>query len=174
MNLVIPYLIDDGLRIDPLLDVIETTAIVRAGEKNGVVEIGGGSPKNFYLQTQPMLHQIFRDTSGGGHDYFIQLTTDSPHWGGLSGATPQEARSWGKIKDALVDNVVVYSCASITFPLLAAYVLHQGDHRQPRRLLNRIDQWVDEMTDAVEANPLLNPERKVLGKRSVKPQAESQ
>lgn len=121
MNLSFPHFYCKPINLDPFLDVLETSAIVWDSEKNGAVEIGGGSPKNFYMQTQPTLWEIF-DLNKGGHDYFIQLTTDSPHWGGLSGATPQEAVSWGKINKDSKDHVVVYSCASITFPLLAQYV----------------------------------------------------
>jgi deoxyhypusine synthase len=145
MNLILPHLYDRPVQLNPLLDVIETTAIVRDGRLNGVVEIGGGSPKNFYLQTQPTLHQILGDPSKGGHDYFLQLTTDSPHWGGLSGATPSEAKSWGKVKDAHRNNVVVYSCASLTFPLIAQYVLTRCEARPLRRLLPRIDGLVAEL-----------------------------
>lgn len=152
MNLIVPRLFGERVLLDPLADVIETAAIVRAAKKNGVIEVGGGSPKNFYLQTQPTLHQILYDTSGGGHDYCIQLTTDSPHWGGLSGATPQEARSWGKIKDARVNNVVVYSCASITFPLLAQYVLSRNEPRRPKRLMKTLERHVQELTEAARAN----------------------
>lgn len=152
MNLIVPNLFGKPVRIDPVRDVIETTAIVRAAEKNGVVEIGGGSPKNFYLQTQPTLHQVLRDESSGGHDYFIQLTVDAPHWGGLSGATPQEARSWGKIKDAQKNNVVVYSCASLTFPLLAQYVLIRNRPRPPKRLYPRIPAFVDQLVQAARNN----------------------
>ncbi|MBM3334063.1 deoxyhypusine synthase family protein, partial [Candidatus Sumerlaeota bacterium] len=82
MNLTLPHIFGTPILIDPLRDVIETTAIVAAAKKNGAVEVGGGSPKNFYLQTQPTLWQILRQRSKGGHDYFIQLTADAPHWGG--------------------------------------------------------------------------------------------
>jgi len=149
MNLIISYLQGAAIQIDPIRDIIETTAIVRASEKNGAVEVGGGHPKNFYMQTQPTLSQILRDQAKGGHDYFIQLTTDAPHWGGLSGATPQEARSWGKIKDATINNVVVYSCASITFPLLAQYVLTTNKPRKPKRLMQRIAELVADLTTRV-------------------------
>ena len=148
MNLVIPYLFDKPVALNPILDVIETTAIVRDAERNGVVEVGGGSPKNFYLQTQPVLQQILNDPSKGGHDYFLQLTTDSPHWGGLSGATPSEAKSWGKVKDARRNNVVVYSCASITLPLIAQYVLIRNQPREHRRLMARIDKLVARLRES--------------------------
>ncbi len=152
MNLIVPHLFDKPVNLNPLADVIETTAIVRAAQTNGVVIVGGGSPKNFYLQTQPTLWQILRDETKGGHDYVIQLTTDAPHWGGLSGATPQEARSWGKIKDATRNNVVVYSCASLTFPLLAQYVLGRCRPRSQKRLFPRLGDLVAELKDDAAKN----------------------
>ncbi len=152
MNLIVPHILEKPVNLSPMLDVIETAAIVRAAEKNGVVILGGGSPKNFYLQTQPTLHQILRDESKGGHDYFIQLTVDSPHWGGLSGATPQEARSWGKIKDAQKDNVVVYSCASLTFPLLAQYVLIRNKPRQHKALFAELGRITEELCSVAKSN----------------------
>jgi deoxyhypusine synthase len=156
MNLVVPYLFDRPMHLNPILDVIETAAIVRDAEKNGVLEIGGGSPKNFYLQTQPTLNQILHDESKGGHDYFLQLTTDSPHWGGLSGATPSEARSWGKVKDAVLNNVVVYSCASLTLPLIAQYALIRCKPRQQRRLYDRLDIMVEELRSSAKTNRTLH------------------
>lgn len=150
MNLILPHMFDKPVQLNPVLDVIETAAIVRDADLNGVVEIGGGSPKNFYLQTQPTLHQILMDTSKGGHDFFLQLTTDAPHWGGLSGATPGEARSWGKVKDAYVNNVVVYSCASITFPLIAQYVQVRCEPRTPRRLFGRLEEISKSLHDAAK------------------------
>lgn len=125
--------------IDPDLDVLETSAIVHDADENAVLMLGGGSPKNFYLQTQPTLWQIL-GVNKGGHDYFIQLTTDSPHWGGLSGATPQEAVSWGKVKPGqLKNNVVVYSCATVTAPILFSYAVAKCRPRKPRRLFDRLD-----------------------------------
>lgn len=156
MNLIVPYLFGRPVHLNPILDVIETAALVRGADRNGVIIVGGGSPKNFYLQTQPTLHQILLDTSKGGHDYVIQLTIDSPHWGGLSGATPSEARSWGKIKDATKNNVVVYSCASITFPLIAQYALARCKPREPRRLFARLDALVAELREAAVANAELS------------------
>ena len=158
MNLIVPQLLGKPINLNPMLDVIETTAIVGDANKNGVVEIGGGSPKNFYLQTQPTLHQMLLDKTKGGHDYCLQLTVEPPHWGGLSGATPSEARSWGKIRDAHKDNVVVYSCASITFPLLAQYVLARVKPRPHRRLFRRIDELTDVLRKTARDNPQLRAE----------------
>ncbi len=153
MNLTVPHLFDKPIQLDPLKDVIETAAIVRSAKKNGVVVVGGGSPKNFYFQTQPTLHQIFYDTTPVGHDYVVQLTTDAPHWGGLSGATISEAKSWGKVQDAFVNNAIVYSCASITLPILAQYVLVRNKPRTPKRLFSRIGELTGEMIAAARSNP---------------------
>ncbi len=152
MNLVVPYVLERPVPLNPILDIIESTAIVRNAILNGAVEVGGGHPKNFYMQTQPTLWQILHDDRGG-HDFFIQLTTDSPHWGGLSGATPSEAHSWGKIKDPEKDSTVVYSCASITFPLLASYVIAAEKTKEPKRLMGRKDEWTRALMEAAKQNP---------------------
>jgi deoxyhypusine synthase len=153
MNLAVPHLFGRPIPIDPLKDVVETAAIVRGASTNGVVICGGGSPKNFYLQTQPTLHQIFMDPTPIGHDYVIQLSVDSPQFGGLSGATPSEARSWGKIRDAQRNNVVVYSCASLTLPLLAQYVLVRNKPRPHKRLFTKLERMSAELRQAADANP---------------------
>ncbi len=164
LAMLITNLFSKPVYLDPVKDVIETAAIVRAADRNGVVMVGGGSPKNFYLQTQPALDQFLYDEKGG-HDYFIQLTTDAPHWGGLSGATPSEARSWGKIKDAAKDNVVVYSCASITLPLLAQYVLIRNRPRRKRRLFKMISGFVSDLRASAARNPRLRRVLRSLGLR---------
>ena len=147
MNFVAPRLFGGGPSLDPVLDIIESTAVVRAAKKNGVIILGGGAPKNFYMQTQPTLWQILFDNHGG-HDYFIQLTTDTPQWGGLSGATPQEAKSWGKVRDPHVNTSVVYSCSSITFPLISKYALTTCKARKPRRLMDILPALVHDMKSA--------------------------
>jgi deoxyhypusine synthase len=146
INLVVNHLRGNRVVVDPTVDVLESAAIVRASEPNGVIEVGGGSPKNFYLQTQPTLWQILNDNRGG-HDFFVQITTDSPQWGGLSGATPSEARSWGKVKDAQRNNVVVYSDATVAFPLLAAYVLQTRRPRRRRELYAHKGHFLQELVD---------------------------
>ena len=105
------------LMIDPNRDVNEVCAIILAGKKNGCVILGGGSPKNFYLQGQPTLWEVY-GIPKGGNDYFIQITTDQVVWGGLSGATPAEAVSWGKVNPGVLpDTVVAYCDSTIAFPL---------------------------------------------------------
>ncbi len=150
LMLVPAYLTDRPIALNPILDVIELMALVYQAEKTGAIEIGGGSPKNFFLQTQPMLQQMLGAHSKGGHDYFVQLTTDAPHWGGLSGATPSEAKSWGKVRDARENNVIVYSCASLTLPVIAQYVLNRNQPRTPRRLMQRLGECTEKLRAATD------------------------
>jgi deoxyhypusine synthase len=122
------------LHINPNLDVKETAAIVMGAKENGAVILGGGSPKNFYMQTQPYLWECI-GVEKGGHDYFIQITMDSPQWGGLSGATPSEAVSWGKINpDELKNTVVVYSDVTLAAPILFSYALEKAKPRKQKNL----------------------------------------
>ena len=136
MNLAAHQLLrDGGCRLDPGRDVNEVAAIVLGGNTNGCLILGGGSPKNFYLQGQPTLWEIY-GIPKGGTDYFIQITTDQVVWGGLSGATPSEAVSWGKVKPGrLPDAVVAYCDSTIAFPILCEYVVDSERGRRPRRRL---------------------------------------
>jgi deoxyhypusine synthase len=131
------------LMIDPNRDVNEICAIVLAGRQNGCVILGGGSPKNFYLQAQPTLWEVY-GIPKGGNDYFIQMTTDQVVWGGLSGATPAEAVSWGKVNPGVLpDTVVAYVDSTIAFPLFCEYVLASPNSRRPRKeLLHKRDALV--------------------------------
>ncbi len=140
MNVAAMKLRGGETTVDPDLDVLESTAIVYDADVNGVVILGGGSPKNFYLQTQPTLWQIL-DLNRGGHEYVLQISTDSPQWGGLSGATPSEAISWGKVQaDMIRNHVVVYSDATIAAPVVFAYALASRRKRKPKRLFRRLDE----------------------------------
>ena len=136
MNLAFHELINQGeLMIDPNLDVNEVCAIILSGEKNGCLILGGGSPKNFYLQGQPTLWEVY-GIEKGGNDYFIQITTDQVVWGGLSGATPSEAVSWGKVNpNVLPETVVAYCDTTIAFPLLCEYVVGSPVGRRQRKSL---------------------------------------
>jgi deoxyhypusine synthase len=148
MNLARHQLDGGALTIDPLYDVHETTAIVQAATRNGVIILGGGSPKNFYLQTQPQLWEVL-GINKGGHDFFIQITQDAPHWGGLSGATPSEAVSWGKIKPELLDDsIVVYADTTLAFPLLAAYAVTRAAPRTRRELYAQREQMLADLKRA--------------------------
>src|SRR6266536_3952211 len=145
------------LTLDPLADVNETTAIVLQATRNGVIILGGGSPKNFYLQTQPQLWEVL-GINKGGHDYFIQITADAPHWGGLSGATPSEAVSWGKIKpDQLSSTVVIYGDSTIALPLITAYAVTKARPRPRRELFARREQLLEELKQAYAAGKEIRP-----------------
>jgi deoxyhypusine synthase len=138
MNVAAMKLRGGETTIDPDLDVLLSTAIVFDADVNGVVILGGGSPKNFYLQTQPTLWQIL-DLNRGGHEYVLQISTDSPQWGGLSGATPSEAISWGKVQaDMMKNHVVVYSDTTIAAPVVFSYALSTRKKRKPKRLFRRL------------------------------------
>jgi deoxyhypusine synthase len=141
MNVAAQALAGSALRIDSAIDVNETAAIVlgakRDGGKSAAVIMGGGSPKNFLLQTEPQIQEVL-GLEEEGHDYFIQITDARPDTGGLSGATPSEAVSWGKVDpEALPDAVVCYLDLSIGLPLLTAYALARHEPRGQRRLYDR-------------------------------------
>jgi deoxyhypusine synthase len=132
--------------IDPNLDVNEVCAIILDGHKNGCVILGGGSPKNFYLQGQPTLWEVY-GIPKGGNDYFIQITTDQVVWGGLSGATPSEAVSWGKVNPGVLpDTVVAYADSTIAFPLFCEYAVgSKHGTRKLKRLYDRCEALVAEL-----------------------------
>jgi len=147
MNVAHHELLEGGtLMIDPNRDVNEVCAIILAGRKNGCVILGGGSPKNFYLQGQPTLWEVY-GIPKGGNDYFIQMTTDQAVWGGLSGATPSEAVSWGKVNPGVLpDTVVAYCDTTIAFPLFCEYAISSEHGRRPRReLVGRRDELVADL-----------------------------
>lgn len=141
MNLAALALQGGKLQLDPLRDVNETAAIVhdakRGGGKSGVLILGGGSPKNFVLQTEPQIQEVL-GLAESGHDYFLQVTDARPDTGGLSGATASEAMTWGKVDpDRLPDAVTCYTDSAIALPLLTAYALARHAPRPLRRLYDR-------------------------------------
>jgi deoxyhypusine synthase len=141
-----------SLMIDPNRDVNEVCAIILAGKQNGCVILGGGSPKNFYLQGQPTLWEVY-GIPKGGNDYFIQITTDQVVWGGLSGATPAEAVSWGKVNPGVLpDTVVAYCDSTIAFPLFCEYAVGSTHNRRARRgLVHKRDQLVADLLKQARA-----------------------
>jgi len=144
-----------GLMIDPNKDVNEVCSFILAGKKNGCVILGGGSPKNFYLQGQPTLWEVY-GIPKGGNDFFIQITTDSVVWGGLSGGTPAEAVSWGKVNPGVLpDTVVAYCDSTIAFPLFCEYAVGSEYGRRPRKeLMHKRDEYVASLKrEALAARP---------------------
>ncbi|WP_414565782.1 MULTISPECIES: homospermidine biosynthesis protein [unclassified Anabaena] len=141
MNVAALALEGSKLILDPSIDVNETAAIAycarESAGKSAAVILGGGSPKNFLLQTQPQIHEVL-GLEERGHDYFVQFTDARPDTGGLSGATPSEAVSWGKIDpEELPSTIVCYTDSTIALPLVTAYVLKQCQPRPLKRLYDR-------------------------------------
>jgi len=165
MNVAAIALEGSQLVLDPSLDVNETAAIAYAARDSGIADvegksaaliIGGGSPKNFLLQTQPQLHEVL-GLEERGHDYFIQVTDARPDTGGLSGATPSEAVSWGKVDpDELPNTIVCYTDSTIALPIMTAYVIDQCEARPLKRLYDRREALLAKLQAdylAAKANP---------------------
>src|SRR5687767_12543482 len=164
MNVAAKALQGNKLAFDPSLDVNETAAIVLAakrgaihgrgdrgkkhGGKSAVFILGGGSPKNFMLQTEPQIQEVL-GIDERGHDYFLQLTDARADTGGLSGATPGEAVSWGKIDpEKLPDAVVAYVDSTVALPILTAYALSKHAERPLKRLYGKRDALLAELKSA--------------------------
>ena len=158
MNVAAKALQGNQLAFDPSRDVNETAAIVLAAKRNAVTGkgatgkkgagksacfiLGGGSPKNFLLQTEPQIQEVL-GIDERGHDYFLQVTDARPDTGGLSGATPGEAVSWGKVDpDRLPDAVVCYVDSTVALPIITAYALAKHAPRTPKRLYDRRDEFM--------------------------------
>jgi deoxyhypusine synthase len=150
MNLAALQLEGSQLRIDPLRDVNQSAAIVYAAKakkgRSAVFILGGGSPKNFILQTEPQIQEVL-GLEESGHDYFLQVTDARPDTGGLSGATPQEAMTWGKVDPKqLPDSVICYVDSTVFLPIFTVYALANHEARPHRRLMERLE----ELTTAME------------------------
>lgn len=122
----------DSFVLDSIKDNYELVEIILKSKKTGVIYIGGGTPKNWINDAEVMAGYAF-NTDIKGHSYALQLTTDVPHWGGLSGSTLEEARSWGKIQKKAT-TATAYVEASVSLPLIAGYVLGKKLYRGRKRL----------------------------------------
>jgi deoxyhypusine synthase len=157
MNVAAKALQGNKLAFDPSLDVNETASIVLAAKrglihnkrgkkkagKSAIFILGGGSPKNFALQTEPQIQEVL-GIDERGHDYFLQVTDARPDTGGLSGATPGEAVSWGKVDpERLPDAVVCYLDSTVALPIITAYALARRKPRTPRRLYERREEFMN-------------------------------
>ncbi|MBA3631288.1 MAG: deoxyhypusine synthase [Acidobacteria bacterium] len=164
MNIAAKELQGGKLILNPNLDVNETASIVLAAKrgvihlgkkskksgKSAIFILGGGSPKNFALQTEPQIQEVL-GIDEKGHDYFLQITDARPDTGGLSGATPGEAVSWGKVDpDKLPDAVVCYTDSTIGLPIITAYALSRHAPRKPRRLYDRREEFMKLLLDEYE------------------------
>ena len=154
MNLAALSLAGGTLQIDTLRDVNETAAIVYDAKRkggSGVLILGGGSPKNFILQTEPQIQEVL-GLDESGHDYFLQVTDARPDTGGLSGATAHEAMTWGKVDpEKLPDSVTCYTDTTIALPLLTAYALARSKPRPLRRLYDHREAQYEALQKAYHA-----------------------
>ena len=155
MNVAEVALDGNKLSFDVTADVNETAAIVlaakRSGGRHGALMVGGGSPKNFLLQTEPQIQEVL-GIDEKGHDYFFQMTDARPDSGGLSGATPAEAVSWGKVDPAkLPDSVVAYVDATIGLPILTAYALNRREPRPLKRLYGKRAEMMERLVSEYRA-----------------------
>ncbi len=174
MNVAAMALRDSKLLPDVNRDVNQTAAIVyhakSTGHTSSVWILGGGSPKNFMLQTEPQIQEVM-GIQEKGHDYFLQVTDARPDTGGLSGATPAEAVSWGKVDpDKLPDSVVCYTDSTIALPLLSAYVLTRVKPRKLKRLYGHRDAILDKVRSLYLARGTVT---KVLTSRKIAKRASS-
>ncbi len=165
MNVAAMALCGNKAQFDVNRDVNQTAAIVYDAKQNsrtsGVFILGGGSPKNFVLQTEPQIQEVL-GLSEKGHDYFLQITDARPDTGGLSGATPAEAVSWGKVDpQKLPDAVVCYTDSTIALPLITAYALDNAKPRKPKRLIDVRDKQLENLRKEYYRSPLY---RKFLDK----------
>ena len=149
MNVAAMSMRDSKLVFDVNRDVNQTAAIVYEAKstkhKSSVFILGGGSPKNFMLQTEPQIQEVM-GIAEKGHDYFLQCTDARPDTGGLSGATPAEAVSWGKVDpNTLPDCVVAYLDSTVALPLLTAYSLTRHKPRAHKRLYERRDELMNKI-----------------------------
>ncbi len=149
MNVAAMSLDGYNLKLDVAEDVNETAAIVlgakRKGGRSGVLIFGGGSPKNFMLQTEPQIQEVL-GINEKGHDFFVQITDARADTGGLSGATPSEAVSWGKVDPSkLPDTVVAYLDSTVAMPIMTSYALANRKPRKPRRLYHSLPELMDSL-----------------------------
>ena len=144
LNMLPLMMLNEKVSINVIQDIAESAAILWKSNKSGGIELGGGVPKNFFQQTGPALYQILK-IKEGGHDFIVQLTDARPDTGGLSGATLQEGKSWGKIKTSHRGNVVVYGDSSVYFPILCAHILSKCKPRDKKRIYRNKNKWVEEM-----------------------------
>jgi len=152
MNVAAKALEGNMLQFDVNADVNETAAIVygakKSGQKSAILIIGGGSPKNFVLQTEPQIQEVL-GLDEKGHDFYLQFTDARTDTGGLSGATPAEAVTWGKVDpDRLPDAVVCYVDSTIALPLMTAYAMNKRKPRKVKSLYNRREELVASMKKA--------------------------
>lgn len=146
---------EDFVDPSPTMDALESAAIVHNSMINnierGVLEVGGGVPKNFLQQTGPMISQIL-GMECPGENYVVQVTVDRPDTGGLSGATINEGKSWGKIPKAGEGNVIPYLDATVGVPIIFAYALENCRSRKLKKYGSKLPEITGELIEAAMLN----------------------
>jgi deoxyhypusine synthase len=160
------------LKINPSIDVNDSTAIILNAKKyengkTGVILIGGGSPKNFMLQTEPQIQEVLMIPEAG-QDYDINVTDARPDTGGLSGAPPSEAASWGKIDPTKLDETVTaYLDVTVALPIMAAYAIQTTRPKKQKRLYDRGDELHKKLIKSyLENNKEVEKLKKLISKLS--------
>ena len=160
------------LKINPSIDVNDSTAIILNAKryekgKTAVILIGGGSPKNFMLQTEPQIQEVLMIPEVG-QDYDINVTDARPDTGGLSGAPPSEAASWGKIDPTKIEEAVTaYLDVTVAFPMMVAYVKHTTKAKKFKRLYDRGAELHQKLIDSyLENNKEVEKLRSLIKKLS--------
>jgi deoxyhypusine synthase len=150
---ILDLLVEEGQGILPnvILDIAESAAILWKSKSSSGIELGGGVPKNFFQQTGPVVNQLL-NVKKAAQDYIIQLTDARPDTGGLSGATIEEGKSWGKTKSSHGGSVVVYGDASVYFPLLCSYALSECKPREHKKLYSHKNAWTAKMFQKFQEN----------------------
>ncbi len=121
---------ENRLMFDMMADVLEITNAVADSKATGVIYFGGGTPKNYTQQSEVVA--ILMDRGKEGHRYGVQIVTDAPHWGGLSGCTLAESQSWGKIAKG-AKMVDCHCDSTIAMPLLVSALAEQKALIQSRK-----------------------------------------
>ena len=119
------------ITIDSIRDNYEITQLVVQSNRTAAFYVAGGVPKNYINDSIVMSYIFGKDT--GGHKYAIQMTTDAPHWGGLSGSTLAEAQSWGKVNKK-ANHSMVFVEPSVSLPLVFGSAFQKKAHKGRSRL----------------------------------------
>ena len=119
------------IAIDSIRDNYELTQIVVNSSRTSAFYVAGGVPKNYINDSVVMAYIFGKDT--GGHKYAVQVTTDSPHWGGLSGSTLGEAQSWGKVNKQ-ANHSMAFVEPSVSLPLIYGHAFQKGLYKGRSRM----------------------------------------
>jgi len=135
----------DRVTLDCIKDNHEMLKIIAESPSTGAFYIGGGTPKNWVNDGVVMANYTY-DRDIDGHSYAIQITTDAPHWGGLSGSTLEEAQSWGKVHTDATHRTVNVE-ATVALPMIVGYILQKGAWKGRNRLKFN---WSDDDLASIE------------------------